>query len=253
MLSYCHTNSMKNGYSPVKRQAKLSSQVAEQVQHLILSRDLKPGDRLPTEREMGETFGVSRTVIREAISTLEALGLVTSLAGSGTYVRMMEGKDASSSLNMFIKSRQKPFSLDELMEVRCVLEIEMVKLAAERATKEEIHLLEECLQNMLATTNLPDEFAKWDLEFHLIQAEACRNPPFGIILEPLKESLLDLIYTTTTTPGAIEKACEYHREVLDCIKKKDAQRAVKVIKKHLEQTHRASVQAIKKREGHLQE
>ena len=132
------------------------------------------------------------------------------------------------------------------MEVRRVLEIEMVKLAAERATKEEIRLLEECLQNMYATIDSPDDFSKWDLEFHLVQAEACENPLFGIILEPLKESLLDLICTTTSTPGAIEKACEYHRKILDCIKNKDAQEAVKVIKEHLEQTHRASVQAIKK-------
>jgi len=75
---------MKNGYKPVKRQAKLSSQVAEQIQQLILSRDLKPGDRLPTERELGETFKVSRTVIREAIRTLEARGLAVSQTGSGT-------------------------------------------------------------------------------------------------------------------------------------------------------------------------
>jgi len=238
---------MKNGYKPVKRQAKLSSQVAEQIQQLILSRDLKPGDRLPTERELGETFKVSRTVIREAIRTLEALGLVESQTGSGTYVRAMQGKDVASSLGMFINSQRKPFSLDALMEIRQVLEIEMVKLAAERATKENIKQLENNLEMMCQTVPDPDEFSKWDLEFHLVLADACGNQLFGIILEPLTESLFELIWTGTSTPGAAQDACQYHRDILDCIKEKDSEGAVKVMRAHLDQAYRVTAEGIKHR------
>ena len=245
MLSYCHTNLMENGYKPVKRQATLSNQVAEQIQQLILSHDLKPGDRLPTERELGETFKVSRTVIREAIRTLEARGLVVSRTGSGTYVRALQGKDVASSLGMFINSQRKPFSLDALMEIRRVLEIEMVKLAAQRATKENIKQLESNLEMMCQTVDDVDEFSKWDLEFHLVLADACGNQLFGIILEPLTESLFELIWTGTTTPGAAQEACQYHRDILDRLKKKDSKGAVKVMRAHLDQAYRVTAEGIK--------
>lgn len=236
---------MENEYKPVKRQAKLSSQVAEQIQQLILSRDLKPGDRLPTERELGENFKVSRTVIREAIRTLEALGLVASQTGSGTYVRVMQGKVVASSLGMFINSQRKPFSLDALMEIRQVLEIEVVKLAAQRASEDNIKRLENCLDKMCQTVSDQDEFSKWDLEFHLVLADACGNQLFGIILEPLTESLFELIWTGTTTPGAAQDACQYHRDILDCIKKKDSEGAVKVMRAHLDQAYRVTAEGIK--------
>ena len=246
MLSYCHTNSMENGYKPVKRQAKLSSQVAEQIQQFILSRDLKPGERLPTERELGDTFKVSRTVIREAIRTLEARGLVTTHTGSGTYVRAMQGKDVASSLGMFINSQRKPFSLDALMEVRQVLEIEMAKLAALRATDENIKQLENNLEMMCQTIADPDEFSKWDLEFHLVLADACGNQLFGIILEPLTESFFELIWTGTTTPGAAQDACQFHREILDCVKQKDSEGAVKAMRAHLDQAYRVTAEGIRR-------
>jgi GntR family transcriptional repressor for pyruvate dehydrogenase complex len=236
---------MDNGYTPIKRQAKLSSQVAEQIQQLILSRDLKPGDRLPTERELGETFEVSRTVIREAIRTLEARGLVTSQTGSGTYVRAMKGSDVASSLGMYINTRHKPFSLDALMEVRQVLEIEMVRLAADRASQEDISHLENSLRKMCGTTNNAEEFSKWDLEFHLQLCEASGNPLFGIILEPLTESLFELIWTGTSTPGAADEACDFHAQILTHIKNKDSEGAVEVMTRHLEQAYRVTSAGLK--------
>jgi len=242
---------MENGYTPIKRQAKLSSQVADQIQQLILSRDLKPGDRLPTEREMGETFEVSRTVIREAIRTLEARGLVKALTGSGTYIRAMKGSDVVSSLGMYINTQHKPFSLDALMEVREVLEIEMVRLAAERAGAADIARLEENLEKMCRTTDDAKEFSKWDLEFHLQLYEASGNPLFGIILEPLTESLFELIWTGSSTPGAAKEACDFHARILTHIKNKDAKEAVKIMKKHLEQAYRVTSEGLeqKKRAG----
>lgn len=239
---------MENEYLPVKRQAKLSSQVAEQIQQLILSRDLKPGDRLPTERELGETFQVSRTVIREAIRTLEARGLVKSQTGSGTYVRAMKGSDVATSLGMFINTQHKPFSLDELMEIRGVLEIEMVRLAAERATEENIGKLQESLENMCQSIDTVDEFSKWDLEFHLQLADACGNPLFGILLEPLTESLFELIWTGTSTPGAAQEACDFHAKILDCVKQRDCKGAVTVMKEHLKQAYRVTAVGMENKE-----
>jgi GntR family transcriptional repressor for pyruvate dehydrogenase complex len=240
---------MENGYTPIKRQAKLSSQVAEQIQQLILSRDLKPGDRLPTERELGDTFEVSRTVIREAIRTLEARGLVKSQTGSGTYVRAMKGSDVATSLGMYINTQRKPFSLDALMEVRHVLELEMVRLAAMRASETDITNLENSLEKMCSTTTDTEEFSKWDLEFHLQLCEASGNPLFGIILEPLTESLFELIWTGTSTPGAANEACDFHAKILTHIKNKDGQGAVEVMIEHLDQAYRVTSAGLKNKEN----
>ncbi len=239
---------MENGYTPIKRQAKLSSQVAEQIQVLILSRDLKPGDRLPTERELGETFEVSRTVIREAIRTLEARGLVRSQTGSGTYVRAMKGSDVAHSLGMYINTRHKPFSLDALMEIRRVLEVEMVRLAADRADENHIHDLQNSLEKMCRSTGDDEEFSKWDLEFHLQLCEASGNPLFGIILEPLTESLFELIWTGTSTPGAAQEACDFHSKILTHIRNKDPKGAEEVMIKHLDQAYRVTSAGLKSKE-----
>jgi GntR family transcriptional repressor for pyruvate dehydrogenase complex len=238
---------MDNSYSPVKRQEKLSSQVAEQIQQLILSRQINPGDRLPTERELGETFKVSRTVIREAIRVLEARGLVVSQTGSGTYAQAIQGEDVANSLGMYITTQGQFFTLDSLMEVRRVLEIQVVKLAAERAEPQDIEKLESILDNMCKVKKDVDAFSKWDLEFHMVIARASGNPLFEILIEPLTEALFELIWTGTSAPGAAEEACDFHREILNALEAKDADKAVEAMRLHLDQSQRVTAEGIKHR------
>jgi GntR family transcriptional repressor for pyruvate dehydrogenase complex len=238
---------MDNSYSPVKRHEKLSGQVAEQIQQLILSRQIKPGDRLPTERELGETFQVSRTVIREAIRILETRGLALSKTGSGTYVRAIQGEDVANSLGMYITTQGQFFTLDSLMEVRRVLEIQVVKLAAERATPQDIEKLESVLDHMRKSKNDVDAFSKWDLEFHMVIARASGNPLFEILIEPLTEALFELIWTGTSAPGAAEEACEFHRVILDSLEAKNGQKAADAMRLHLDQSQRVTAEGIKHR------
>src|SRR5574342_1317761 len=105
-----------NVYQPVKRQEKLSVQVADQLQSSILANELKPGDRLPPERVLCDRFEVSRTVIREAISILEAKGLLTSKGGSGTYVRAIQSGDVADSIGIYISAPSHLVSLEDLIE-----------------------------------------------------------------------------------------------------------------------------------------
>lgn len=238
---------MNDILSPIKRNEKLSGQVADKVQQLILSRKISPGDRLPTERELGETFQVSRTVIREAICALEAQGLVESQTGSGTYVRAVNAKDVSTSLGLFLTTQQQDFTIDSLMEVRRLLEVQVVKLVANRAEPDDIYKLESMLQNMCQSIGDIDAFSAWDLEYHISLAEASGNPLFGIMLEPLTEILLEFIWTGTYTPGAAEEACEFHRNILKFIKAKDAEKAADAMRAHLDQSLRVTAEGIKQR------
>ena len=225
----------------------LREQVLHAIGIRIISGELQPGDVLPKEDTLSKEYGVSRTVIREAIRTLEARGLVKSQTGSGTYVRAVKGSDVASSLGMYINTQHKPFSLDELMEIRGVLEIEMVRLAAERASEENINKLQESLENMCHTLDAVDEFSKWDLEFHLQLADACGNPLFGILLEPLTESLFELIWTGTSTPGAAQEACEFHAQILEHVRQRDSRGAVEVMRKHLKQAYRVTAEGLEKK------
>jgi len=232
--------------SPIQRKDKLSEQVAEKIKQLILSRQIQPGERLPTERELGESFQVSRTVIREAITALEARGLVESQTGSGTYVRALKAGDVSDSLGLFLTTQDQEFTFESLMEVRRVLEIQVVRLIVERATKEDIHKLESILQNMCKSTGDIDIFSDWDLEFHLSLAEVSGNPLFSVMLEPLTEILFDLIWTGTSAPGAAEEACDFHRKILEFIKSHDVEQAVDAMRAHLDQSQRVTSEGLKK-------
>ena len=235
---------MDNSYSPVKRSQKLSGQVADQIQSQILSRQISPGDRLPTERELGETFHVSRTVIREAIRALEAQGLVVTQTGSGTYVRAIQGDDVANSLGMFINTQGKSFSLDSLMEIRRVLEIQVVELATKRATQEDINNLEIILDKMCQNKNDTDIFSKWDFEFHKVVAQASNNPLFGILISPLNEAIFEIIWTGSTTPGAIEEACTFHQMIINSIKERNVQKAKDAMQAHLDQSHRVVTEGL---------
>ena len=232
-------------YTPVTRHNKLSNQVAENLQQLILSKTIKPGERLPTERELGEQFQVSRTVIREAIRTLEARGLLESQTGSGTYVKAIQDEDVVNSLGMYLSLQDHTFTLDSIMEVRRVLELQVVKLASMRATNEDLNQLEEILNQMFLSRKDILSFSKWDLDFHLSIANASHNQLFRILIEPLGEALFELIRTGSTTPGAIEDACEFHKEILIALRNRDAVRSVELMKAHLAQSQRVALEGIK--------
>src|ERR1044071_2074188 len=119
---------------PLEREQRLYERVVEKVLELISSGAWKPGFRLPPERELSEAFGVSRTVVREAVKALEARGVVESTTGSGVSVRLADFNMVSQSLETYMQlSKLVDFEI-RLNEVRQVLEVEMVALAAGRVT-----------------------------------------------------------------------------------------------------------------------
>jgi GntR family transcriptional repressor for pyruvate dehydrogenase complex len=238
-------NLMIDSYRPVKRQEKLSVQVVEQIIDLIVEGKLKDGDRIPPEREMCETFGVSRTVIREAVSVLEAKGLLESQTGSGTYVRAIQSEDVANSLGLYISTQSHSVSMLHLLEVRRIYETQIAQLAAERASKEDIAELEAILSSMCNLVDDPAAFAEKDLEFHVCLARASGNPLFEMILEPLTGIMLQFIFVGSNLPNTAEEACAHHRAVLDAVKAGDAKRATEAMADHLQQTERVTAKGLR--------
>ena len=122
---------------PLEREQRLYERVVDRIIALIQDGTWAAGDRLPPERDLAEAFGVSRTVVREAVKTLEARGVLETLAGSGVYVRPPDSAMVSRSLRMYLQLLDQDDLDLRLAEIRCVLEVEIAALAAARATAEE--------------------------------------------------------------------------------------------------------------------
>lgn len=240
---------MPNSYQLVKRQEKLSVQVAEQIIDLIMEGKLKEGDRLPPERELCDLFGVSRTVIREAVSNLEARGLISSITGSGSYISSIRSEHVSNSLGLYITTNNQSVSIKHLLEIRRLIETQVANLAAKRATAADIQALEHIWQEMCQLTNNPASFAEKDLEFHVMLARASGNPLFEIVLKSLTDVLLQLIYIGSELPGTASEACDCHREVIDAIKSHDSDKAAETMVNHLKQSERVSVKGLREKKN----
>jgi GntR family transcriptional regulator, transcriptional repressor for pyruvate dehydrogenase complex len=163
-----------------KRRAKtrpsLSEQIAEKLRSRLESGALQPGDRLPTEQALGETYGVSRTVVREAIATLRADGLVVARQGSGMFVRELPAQPFG--LSLLTSAPDRISSIIETLELRAAVESEAAALAAERRSPAELEKIREqfaAISVAVAAGALAEE---QDFSFHLAIAEASHNQHF---------------------------------------------------------------------------
>lgn len=226
--------------SPIK-QSRLHEQVAERIRGMIINEALRPGDQLPSERDLAERMGVSRVVIREATRVLHAQGLVQVKPGSGTYVKELTPSHVSDSISLFLRLRQANQPYDDLMEVRRTLEIDIAGMAARRATAEDITALEAALAGMVQHTDNPDAFTEHDLAFHRALAAATHNDLYSMILQPITDLLLDFRRDAywKDAAEAVLGGLKHHEVILKYVKAKDPDGARRAMREHLDQAERA--------------
>ena len=234
-----------NNIQPIFREQNLSIRVANHIEDMIRNCELKVGEKLPPERILCEKFQVSRTVIREATRFLMAKGLLSSQAGDGTYVRNVGSGDVSDYLGLHISMQDIPASIDDFMEIRRTLEIQVAEIAAERSNEHDIQTLETIIKEMLMLKNSPKEFARKDLEFHMAIARASQNPLFEILLNPLMDSLLEVINMALKYDKAVTEALHFHTLILEKIRNHDVKGAGKAMASHLVQSKQAVAYAMK--------
>jgi GntR family transcriptional repressor for pyruvate dehydrogenase complex len=230
-LSDKQTSSMT--YQPVERR-KVYEQIAEQLLGQISSRRLKPGDALPPERELTESFGVGRSSIREALRMLESQGVIAGVNGGAFVVA-----DASGPLN---SSLRLVFSLDEragmhdLYELRRILECEAAALAAERRGDEHLADMEAAIAEMdaaLAHAGNGDGFIDADLRFHLAVAEATGNRLVLHSMQAVREVVRRALLAAMLIPSSPESAVVEHRAIREAIAAGDPKRARQEMRAHL--------------------
>jgi len=211
---------------------RLYESVIEQVVKLIKNNELKPGDKLPPERELAEKLSISRGSLREAFRVLESRGFIKSQPGGGRYIREIR-KNGHNDTENIILSLEKS-SILELLEAREIFEVKIVKLAAQRATVEDIKSMEEALNKMNEEDGLKDDKkTESDTEFHLAIASASHNFVFVNIIKLHLDLLRDTREKTQQIPGRREERWREHQAILQTIKEHDTKKAGEAMLKHL--------------------
>ena len=211
---------------------RLYESVIEQIMNLIKNNKLKPGDKLPPERELAEKLSISRGSLREAFRVLESRGLIKSKPGGGRYIREIR-KNGHNSTENIILSLEKS-SILELLEAREMFEVKIAEITAQRATPEDIKSIEKALNKMNEEEMLKDdEKTESDTEFHLAIAGASHNFVFVNIIKLHLDLLRDTREKTQQIPGRREERWHEHQAILQAIKGHDSKKAGEAMLKHL--------------------
>ena len=215
---------------------RLRDRAAEQLLDMVVSSGLRPGQRLPPERELVGRLGVSRTVVREALNLLEARGLISIEHGRGAVVSGGSTRAVRDTLGLLLRVRPK--ALWELLEIREILEVEVSGLAAERAREDDVREMRGQLDRMGSLIDAPEGYVDADVEFHALLARSTGNEVLLTMLDPIVELLRASREVSASRPGSARRALREHEEILRCVEAGDAGGAREKMRVHLANTAR---------------
>ncbi|MCM3699405.1 FadR/GntR family transcriptional regulator [Paenibacillus macerans] len=211
---------------------KLVDDVVNQLQHKISRGDIRPGDKIPTEPELMEMFGVGRSTIREAIRVLVHAGLLEKKQGFGTYLK------ASPVIQEPLVQRLHRAELMEVYEARKMLELEISRLAALRRDEEDLQNMRKHLdeRGLALQQNDRELYAKSDIEFHMAVAIASKNGVIIDLFRTFSEVLSDALRKLNKEYGSHDPHSYYHEQLYEAIQQQDPDLAVKWTLLNLEGT-----------------
>ena len=221
-------------FIPIKN-AKVYEQVIEQIKTMIISGNLQKGDKLPSERELGDQLKVSRTSIREALRALEIVGLIKCKQGEGNFIRDNFDNSLFEPLSLvFMLERSNK---EDIIEVRRIIEVEAAALAAKRITKDQLKRLEYIIYEF---KNSEDEkiLVNLDKNFHYEIAQASNNFILLNIINSCSTLIDSLIknarYKIMKNVENKKELVDQHEKIYLALKEKDSELASKLMKEHLE-------------------
>ena len=217
-------------FKPIKK-AKVYEEIVAKIKEMIDKGRFKSGDQLPVERELAEVFRVSRSSVREALRSLESQGFIESRQGDGTYIARKPVESLVRPLASVILTEKDDQM--ELFEMRRMIEPDLAYLAAERATEEEIAMMEKVLTLQQEQIDRGDYETDVDRNFHYIMARAARNKALLRITDNIIDLLAESREQYLQVEGRPQKSILRHREVLEAIRARDPERAEKCMLEHL--------------------
>ncbi|MBU9721139.1 MULTISPECIES: FadR/GntR family transcriptional regulator [Bacillaceae] len=211
---------------------KVYVNILNEIDQIITHDQLVPGDKLPSERELAERLGVGRSSVREALRALELLDLIKTKKGEGTFIQESGGHRLAEVLaGFFLRDSQ---ARQDVKETRKIIEIESVRLACNRASKDHLEKLESFIKQSEEKWSdgiLPVEE---DYLFHETLVESSHNRLLLNIWRPLVSYSKYAIRESLARRGRTENSIEEHRAILEAIGRKNEDEAVVTLKKHLE-------------------
>lgn len=217
-------------FGPVERTI-LWEQVAEQLMTMLREKHLRPGDKLPPERELAAMMQVSRPSLREALRALSMMNVLEVRQGAGTFVTSLEPELLVEHLDFVLSLDDS--SLLKLFEARKIVEIGIAGLAAQRITDEELAELEAGLERSRETLHHPADFLRADEQLHKSITQAARNPIMSRVIDSISRLLMVSRSRTVEIAGVRERTVEDHRAIVAALKKRDPEAAQQAMLQHL--------------------
>ncbi|MGB7436111.1 MAG: FadR/GntR family transcriptional regulator [Candidatus Acidiferrum sp.] len=226
----------------IVRRDKVYEGVAKQIERLILKK-LQPGDKLPSERELAESLGVSRSSIRDAIRSLELMGMVEPRQGAGTIVREISSESLVNPLANALKRKEELIA--ELLDFRKMLEPQLAARAATRVSRDEVAEMEEILDRQEQKLRSEESAVGEDSEFHYAIALASGNSVVLKVLDTLMDLLRGSRERSLQAEGRGRQSLAGHRRILAAIKRHDSEAAKMAMRRHIEDVEEIVLKIIK--------
>lgn len=230
-------------WKSVNEAGSVAQRIVAQIEQLLESKELKAGDRLPTERDLAQLVGASRPSVREAVRILQAQGRLEVKHGLGVFVR-----EPAPATDLGAALRNTDLDVDELFSMREVLEVPAARWAAERITSEQVVQLRAVLDDLDAAFDTdPADFrqlATLDATFHLTIADIADNRFLRQTSHVLHDILISGMKTTLLIPGRREKSRDQHDRILNALEANDPSAAARAARTHIRSAQRAALDRL---------
>jgi GntR family transcriptional repressor for pyruvate dehydrogenase complex len=210
-----------------------SEEVISRLREMIHSGELRPGDRLPPERDLAKLLGVSRPTLRAGIRSLAAVGVLQSRQGAGTFVVKADGPPSLDSSPLRLMASLHGFTNAEMFEARQSLEMAVAGLAAERATGDLMATMAEEVAGMFASLDDPEQFLIHDVRFHQTVAAASGNRILTSLMNMVATILFETRIKTVKRATDLKESAEMHRHVYRAIRERNPDAARVAMREHL--------------------
>ncbi|MBB6406780.1 FadR/GntR family transcriptional regulator [Arthrobacter sp. AZCC_0090] len=210
----------------------VTDEAISKIKDMLIRGEIKPGDRLPPEKELSEHLGLSRSSLREAVKALELIRVLDVRRGDGTYVTSLDAKLLNEAV-AFVVDLHQDRSILELFEVRRILEPASAFIAASKITTERLQALRATMDRIDEGTDV-EELVAHDLEFHRIITEAAGNDYLSSLLGALSSSTVRArIWRGLTQDKAVTHTLAEHRAIADALERRDAELVRSLVTVHI--------------------
>ncbi len=216
----------------MEKKTNLSDAISQKLEDMIMQQ-LKPGDRVPPEMELAKSFGVGRSTIRESLKALTSKGLIVR-GKDGTFVSDHVGDCLITPLNLLVN--MEIGNVADLLELREVLELGAIRIAAQRSDEESLRELELLNWKMTEPGLKADQIQQLDIQFHNQLAKAGGNPVLTELLNALRQVMMKNLETPEDVMPVLQDSIAMHQNLIECMRSHDEEKAYQMMKTYFSMT-----------------